>query len=61
MIAVVMLAASALSSLDAPHRLALCVLVGVLAYVITTFFFNRARVLEVLTIARSLRGRRGGA
>ena len=61
MIAVVMLAARALSPLDAPHRLALCVLVGVLAYVITTFFFNRARVLEVLWIARSLRGRRGGA
>ena len=57
MIAVVMLASRALSALDALHRLGLCVLLGVLAYVVATLLFNRARVLEVMTIARSLRGR----
>ena len=57
MIAVVMLAGQALSSLDAPYRLGLCVLLGVLAYIIATLFFNRARVVEMMTIARSLRKR----
>ena len=58
MIAVVMLASRALSPLDAPDRLAICVLLGILAYAVLTLFFNRARVLEVMTIVRSLRGKR---
>jgi len=54
---VVMLGGRAVSSLDAPHRLAVCVLIGVFAYSIATLLFNRARVIEVATIARSLRAK----
>ena len=58
MIAVVMVAGRALPSLDAPYRLGLCVLLGILAYIVATLSFNRARVFEVMTMARSLRGER---
>ena len=57
MVVVVMLGGRAVSSLDAPHRLAVCVLIGVFAYSIATLLFNRARVIEVATIARSLRAK----
>jgi PST family polysaccharide transporter len=57
MVAIVMLASRVLSPLDAPHRLAVSVLIGVLAYSAVTLYFNRARVLEVTNIARSLRAK----
>jgi PST family polysaccharide transporter len=57
MVLVVMLGGRAVSSLDAPHRLAVCVLMGVFAYGVATLFFNRARVIELMTIVRSLRGK----
>jgi hypothetical protein len=58
MISVVMLTGRALSSVDAHYRLGVCVLLGILVYVVAALSFNRARIFEVMTMALSLRRKR---